>query len=410
MRGSTRVLAEVFNFLDIDRPVPSHQSTRDWLMRLGLAQLNQPLTLADDWVWIIDATVQAGTDKCLAIVGVRLSQLKDRDDLTLRRDDLSLLHLDVLQQCNGDIVEQHLKQTIARTGVPRLIVRDEGADLRKAGEQFTDTQPHADVVYDVTHKTACVLKREFEGDPRWADFKLATNSSRKKLQQTELAFVAPPTQRSKARYMSVSPVIEWMGRMLRLLDSEEKLAEVEAATPGFDRVKFEQTLGWLREYREESVRWGEWISVCRIAETHVRTRGHYRGSSWELGARFSSEGFSSSSDLMREDLLNFVEEESSKARPGERLLGTSDVIESVFGRYKELADTQSKGGFSGLILSLGALLSPPSVSQIREALVSTPLKMVTSWVRNKLGKTQSSKRQSLTKLLKTPEQKPDTNS
>jgi hypothetical protein len=41
-------------------------------------------------------------------------------------------------------------------------------------------------------------------------------------------------------------------------------------------------------------------------------------------------------------------------RIGERLPGTTEVLESCFGKLKGLEDGQSKSGFTGLVLSLGA--------------------------------------------------------
>ena len=49
--------------------------------------------------------------------------------------------------------------------------------------------------------------------------------------------------------------------------------------------------------------------------------------------------------------------ESSKAQIGERLPGTTEVLESCFGKLKGLEDGQSKSGFTGLVLSLGVMVS-----------------------------------------------------
>jgi len=46
-----------------------------WLLRFGLAQLNAPKDEADDWVWLIDHSVQIGKQKILAILAIRLLDL-----------------------------------------------------------------------------------------------------------------------------------------------------------------------------------------------------------------------------------------------------------------------------------------------------------------------------------------------
>ena len=48
--------------------------------------------------------------------------------------------------------------------------------------------------------------------------------------------------------------------------------------------------------------------------------------------------------------------------------GTTEVLESCFGKLKGLEDGQSKSGFTGLVLSLGAIVSKRSIETIGEAL------------------------------------------
>ena len=44
------------------------------------------------------------------------------------------------------------------------------------------------------------------------------------------------------------------------------------------------------------------------------------------------------------ELVKFVREQASKAKPGERLPGSTEVLESCFGRFKTLEKRPSQGG------------------------------------------------------------------
>jgi hypothetical protein len=57
----------------IDTRQASFYSVRLWLLRLGLYHLDRPQERADDWMWIVDHTLQLGDRKCLIIVGIRQS-------------------------------------------------------------------------------------------------------------------------------------------------------------------------------------------------------------------------------------------------------------------------------------------------------------------------------------------------
>ena len=69
----------------------------------------------------------------------------------------------------------------------------------------------------------------------------------------------------------------------------------------------------------------------------------------------------------REQLLAFVKKESLKARPEERLLGSSEIIESVFGKLKRLEQNQAKSGFTGLVLSVAAVVSETTQEVVQNA-------------------------------------------
>jgi hypothetical protein len=102
-----------------------------------------------------------------------------------------------------------LKSTIKKTGIPKQIISDHGSDVKSGIDRFWKAFPGTTFVYDITHKSATLLKRELDADDRWKYFISNAASTRKKVQQTTLAAIAPPNQRSKARYMNVDTLIKW---------------------------------------------------------------------------------------------------------------------------------------------------------------------------------------------------------
>ena len=100
--------------------IPSWDSGRLWLMRIGLYKLNRPKPKADDWVWIIDFSIQLGKEKCLVILGVRQCDLPPEGQ-ALRHEDMEPITLVPVEQANGTIVYQKLEEAAVKTGVPRAI-------------------------------------------------------------------------------------------------------------------------------------------------------------------------------------------------------------------------------------------------------------------------------------------------
>ena len=103
----------------------------------------------------------------------------------------------------------------------------------------------------------------------------------------------------------------------------------------------------------------------------------------------------------------------AEVRPGERLPGCSEVIESCFGKFKSLEREQAKGGFTGLLLGLAACVAERTQEVVHEALQTTKTADVIKWIKTKLGATVGSKRRvayqgSGARLTKTKESKTET--
>ena len=67
LRGANQVMALSMSMFALPVATPSWSTGRLWLLRLGYDKLTRPQAQADDWVWIVDHTVQLGPEKCLVI-------------------------------------------------------------------------------------------------------------------------------------------------------------------------------------------------------------------------------------------------------------------------------------------------------------------------------------------------------
>ena len=379
---------------------PSWSSTRLWLLRLGYYKLTRSKEEGDDWVWIVDHVVQTGQEKCLLIVGIRLSAVPAAGEY-LTHADVEPIALYPVTQSNGEIVYQQLEEARKRTGVPREILSDQGSDLHKGIRQFCQAHPESSFIYDVKHKVAAVLKRELGADPRWQEFSRWAGQTSQRVQQTALAALAPPRQRRKARYMNVAELVGWGVRVLKYLDEDGSQRQE------WVRQRVEAVVGWVRQYRHEVERWSQWVEVGTITEQFVKTHGLSAGGAQQLQHQLAAAGTLPRTQQLCVEFVQFVAEEVGKAKTGERLVGSSEVIESIFGKWKRLEGEQARSGLTGLVLALGALVAPTTADVIKQALTTVPTKTVLTWCRDKLGKTVQATRRALFASLRKAEQKPD---
>jgi len=380
--------------------VGTYYSVRLWLLRLGLHRLQAPQEQAEDWMWIVDHTMQLGQRKCLIIVGLRQSAW-DAENRCLSHEDVELIDLQPVTTSTGEVVYQQLEAATAKTGVPRAIVSDGGRDLHKGINQFLEAHASTVWMYDIKHKTACLLKHELEKDSSWQAFVREVNAFKQRVSVTPLACLLPPQQRGKARYLNIDVLVDWAEKNLAVLDRPE----VQAAS-GLDPTTVEEKLGWLRGFAPQVWQWREVMEVVECAEHYVRHRGLHRKAGEELAALLPNPTGEMACKL-RTQLLEFVEAEAQQAREGECLLGSSEVLESIIGKFKCLAGERGHHGLTGMVLSIGALVGRVTVGTVKAALEQVTCQDAWDWCHSHLGPTVQGLRQRITSELKS-EQKQKT--
>jgi hypothetical protein len=159
LRCAERAIERMMTSLQFTMPSPSWYAGRLWILRLGYYKLSRPKERGDEWVWIVDHTVQIGAEKCLVILGMRLSALPAMGEY-LSHEDVEPIALWPVKKSNGDVVHQQLEAGIEKTGIPREIVSDHGTDLRSGIDKFCQAHHETCTVYDIKHKTAALLKHE----------------------------------------------------------------------------------------------------------------------------------------------------------------------------------------------------------------------------------------------------------
>lgn len=131
---------------------PSWVTIENWILRFGLYKLQEPVDRRNDWIWIMDHTIQAGKQKGFVILGITkeyLQQLSDTsmekkpadvvcipDGFNLSHQDVQVLKIAIDKHSNGNIVHQHLNELAFSLGVPVQIMDVNGSDIKKGVDLF----------------------------------------------------------------------------------------------------------------------------------------------------------------------------------------------------------------------------------------------------------------------------------
>jgi hypothetical protein len=398
MNSASKILPLMFNL----KRTPSINSGKSWMLKLGYYNITKKQTIADDWIYIIDHSIQMGKEKLLLIVGVRAKDLpKDR---ALKYEDVEIIDLQPVKKSTGEVVYEQIKEASKKTGNPRAIVSDMGSDIKLGVKKFQEVSCSTAHVYDLKHKIALLVKKILEKDDKWGEFKIFANFVAKKLQNSTLAGYRPPKQKEKARYMNIEDLVRW-GDKISI--KYENLRKSKSKTE--DEIKLESVIVDIAKFKESIEIWTEMVMVFQLIERFMNIHNlqndcyekfyELHGIKLQKLKTDEARGFAI-------QILSFIKEQQEVCTQNERLLHSSQLIESLFGRLKFLEKEQSKSNFTNLILSMGAMVSKSTPTILRKALERVNVNMIYQWTKEKIGITIQAQKKELYKL-KRVEQKWD---
>ena len=371
LRGAAATMALLVRRGLASFPVPSFSTIRTWLLRVGHYALTRPLDRTQPWLWLADHTIQIGTQKILVILGCPMAHVPF-GQRALQLSDLQLVALVPMDKSNAALVEAELERAVQRTGRPRLIVSDQGPDLRKGIADFQSWYPRTSYVPDIAHYGATLLEHAWDDQPRWQQFVRELQDTSSKLRQTKSAYLLAPRMRPKARFMNVRVQLRFAGGVPKHL---------AGATPQAKAVEY---YGWLNDYRDDLARWGREHGLVQTAIELVRVEGLHAGTLALLEPAWGAIGECDSTRRIAERLREYVANYRPKTKD-ERFAASTEILESGFGKLKRIEGQQSQDGMTGLVLALGAIVGTFEETELKEALEATPQKKMDNWVDRVLG-------------------------
>ncbi len=321
------------------------------------------------------------------------------DRKNLQHHDLEVLALEVLDSTKGEIIEFLINNLAKIVGKPLQIISDHGSDIKKGIELYIAQNPATIYTYDFTHQVALWLKKELSKNAKFQEFLNQCNVTRSQIQQTKLSFLTPPSQRAKARYHNIDLLVSWGLKVLEYWNRQDfslistefsidretlfilrdeldqtslkkltKLLGIKA--PDFisfsevitkkigrklwrekgklisqaaelGRRKFFEKIGWLLNYEKQLHLYGEILEVFALAKKQLIQQGIHPLSQqdWlKLTDNFSDAAWIQSTKQKVSQYLAF---EGQKIPPNKAFLATSDIIESIFGKYKIFASSST---------------------------------------------------------------------
>jgi hypothetical protein len=385
-RGAVRTLQVFFQWLGIDRAIPSRTSIRNWLQRLGIDEMKQPLDSSESLVIMVDHSNQIGTEKVMLVLGVNAAAMPEPGK-ALTHEDVRVLEVKPGDTWKTADMEKEYEALADRHGAPRAVLVDGAVELREGAKCLENQREDTIVLRDFKHYAANVVKSLIGNDERFKDLGGKIGSVRSSIQQTELAHLTPPSPKQKARFMNLSRTLAWLTMILWLLRNPEAKAR-----EGISEERMQVKLGWVEEYASEIAVWQECQDLVSASLTFINEQGLFKGASSELRTVIGDQLEHATSKELAQRLIDFVAESEEPLGESERLPMSTEILESSFGLYKQLERQHSKSGFTSLLACLPALLKPTTPKRVTAAFLRTSAKDVTAWTKKNFPSTVASRR------------------
>ncbi|CAN0527891.1 unnamed protein product [Laminaria digitata] len=338
-----------------------------------------------------DHSCQVGKQKLLLIIGVALEDLPQPNEM-LSFDKMKILAVVPGDRWKTEDVRVQYEKLAAQIGPPVFLLCDGANELRDSAEGLGGEGFATIVLGDLKHRAANIMKHEIGSSERFNSFVSQAGKTTRSIVQTELSHFSPPGLKAKSRFMNLGPLLNWAGMILHFLDHPESKAWRE-----IDRDRLQEKFGWLQGYAEDVARW----RCCQqMVEASLKVI-HYHGFDNDTASlvKDATEQLLSGDPAqdrlparVSKQLVDWVQEQASKLPPKTRSWLSTEILESLFGRFKHLSKQHSKGSFTRLIGAIGALCGEVTGDSVRAAFERLTSPQLQAWIKESLGTTSNARR------------------
>lgn len=375
-RSTPKILECINQALDLGLKVPSRDVVRNWNCRNGVAILQEPVK-ADDWIWMVDHSVQLGQMYVLTVLGIRSGDLPEGRSLT--RQDMSVLAVLPTKSRRKEDVSAQLENVAQQFGQPLAVLCDGASELNDGVASLNNGDFRGITLNDVKHKVANLLKKELGKDERWKKFESYMGTTTAAIQQTELEHLMPPRKKLKCRFMNFDRQIDWACRVTNYL-------QLNPSSP-----RLTEKLGWLNEFSEELKRWQQVRQMMGVTLLQANEQGVWNGASEQLRESLRAMPADNASvEKIRLGMIDIVFSNESRLKQLEkelqikniRLPCSTEILESAFGAFKAIQRHHNRGTFTTLLATFPTLFDKCTPEKIRKRFAAVTNKKLDDWLRN----------------------------
>ena len=334
MRSVVEILSVINDTFDgFLGTIPCYNTIENWIKKCGLKvyeTAGEPLQ-SIDYAHIVDESMMIGSEKLLLTLGVPAKH----QGRPLNCGDVCVVDIAIADSWNGEGVGAQLVKASEKVGHNPLYVISDNASIMNKGVRCAQMKHQ----HDISHSLGMYLERTYKEMPDFKEYVKLMSDSKFKYNMKKIVYLLPPTQRTIARFINLSSWVKWSSKML---DTYHTLNEVERKVFSYipanaslidelsDVTKCIEKIEYICKHEGLSK---STICQCEKAIEKYLLPGNLR--MIELG----------------KCIVEFLRKETMVIGLNEIAHNnSSDIIESIFGRYKARKSTNKLNGVTPYVL------------------------------------------------------------
>jgi len=278
-----------------------------------------------------------GSEKLLLTLGI---QAEKKDDVPITTRDVEILDISVKSSWSGDSISEVYSSIEERVGrSPSYVISDNDSKICKAIRLRSYNH-----IRDVSHTLALIIEHQYKKDEEFVKLHkdLAALVVRGNMKLS--GYLLPPRQRTIARFMNLSPLINWSRKMLKIVDS----------LPEEERKVFE----FIKDHESIITELTAIVNVYNNVSSLIKCNGlstkTVEQCKQHISKLYQSPYYKAS--VIANNMMNYLLEDVSKMQYKDSAWHcSSDIIESIFGTYKGRKSDNKLNGVTTSILMLPVL-------------------------------------------------------
>ena len=367
-RAISKTMKILTDFVWLNVKIPTHTTIINWIQKMWYYLLTDIKELSNDWIIILDETIQLWRSKLFAIYWIKQSQLPN--NRALEYEDLTPLHQSVRKTTTWEIIFEIISKLEENIWQIVQAVCDWWNNLKKWLWMLK-----INISYDFTHKIAKIIEQIYKKDTQFIEIVKIMSTKRVKHQQTDQAYLIPPSLRGKSRFLNIDSISSWLIKIINFLSNISK-----------EEIKMYESVNWVLKYKEFAKELYQ-INTCikqigKLIKTWLLTK-ETKDESIKIIEKIHWE----KAEYLKVELEKYFNETIELFNEENWILVSSDILESLFWWYKNNVSNNCMAWITALSLIMPVKTSELKEEEIKKAFESTTTQKVIEWIKETIWQT-----------------------